>query len=145
MRWEYRQPAGKLFVSDGKDIYFYSPSANRVEKMKLKETEDMRAPLAFLLGKLDFSRDFNKYQVIPEEGAMKIVAYPKSDKLPYTQVEFTVGPDYRIKHLVVSGADTLEFQFEGEKLNPALSPNLFRFEAPQGAEFVDASGGSGRN
>ena len=53
MRWEYSQPEGKLFISDGKEIYLYTAADNRVEKMPLKDTEDMRAPLAFLLGRLD--------------------------------------------------------------------------------------------
>src|SRR4030081_1265278 len=38
MRWEYRTPAGKLFVSDGKDVFYYSPVAKQVERMKLKES-----------------------------------------------------------------------------------------------------------
>ncbi|MGH9559475.1 MAG: LolA family protein, partial [Bryobacteraceae bacterium] len=50
MRWQYTSPAGKLFISDGKYIYSYLPAENRAEKMPFKETEDMRAPLAFLLG-----------------------------------------------------------------------------------------------
>ena len=50
MRWDYARPAGKLFISDGKTVYLYSAVENRVEKMPLKNTEDMRAPLAFLLG-----------------------------------------------------------------------------------------------
>ena len=54
MRWEYSSPAGKLFGSDGKFAYAYSPDENRFDKMSLKGTEDMRAPLGFLLGKLQF-------------------------------------------------------------------------------------------
>ena len=61
MRWDYSQPKGKLFVSDGKFLWLYTPDENRVEKMKLKESDDMRAPLAFLLGKLDFRQGFPKY------------------------------------------------------------------------------------
>src|ERR1700693_1398583 len=34
MRWQYTAPAGKLFVSDGKFIYSYTPQDNRAEKMK---------------------------------------------------------------------------------------------------------------
>jgi len=60
MRWQYTTPAGKLFVSDGKYIYLYTPGTQRVERSKVKETDDMRAPLAFLLGKLDFQRDFKR-------------------------------------------------------------------------------------
>lgn len=44
MRWDYQQPSKKVFLSDGKDVYFYTPAANRMERSKLKETEDMRAP-----------------------------------------------------------------------------------------------------
>ncbi len=48
MRWDYASPAGKVFISDGKDVILYSPDDQRAEKSKLKESEDMRAPLAFL-------------------------------------------------------------------------------------------------
>ena len=58
MRWDYDQPKGKLFVSDGKFLWLYTPEGNRAERMKLKESDDMRAPLAFLLGKLDFQKEF---------------------------------------------------------------------------------------
>ena len=36
-------PAGKLFVSDGKFLWLYTPSSNRAEKMKFQESEDMLA------------------------------------------------------------------------------------------------------
>ena len=62
MRWDYTAPAGKLFLSDGKQVYLYTPDSNRVERMPLKESDDMRAPLAFLLGKLDFAKEFRDFQ-----------------------------------------------------------------------------------
>ena len=31
--------------------------------MPLKESDDMRAPLAFLLGKLDFNKEFRDFQM----------------------------------------------------------------------------------
>ncbi len=141
MRWEYRDPAGKLFVSDGKNFYLYSPGANRVEKTKMKESEDMRAPLAFLLGRLEFARDFKSYQVTPQGADTRIVATPKSDKLPYTKVDFVVAPGYLITRLIVTGQDqsVLDFTFDGEKMNPQLSEGLFRFQVPPGAEVVDVS------
>jgi hypothetical protein len=48
MRWNYTSPEGKLFVSDGKYLWLYTPSNHQVEKMKIQESDDMRAPLAFL-------------------------------------------------------------------------------------------------
>ncbi|HBY60357.1 MAG TPA: outer membrane lipoprotein carrier protein LolA, partial [Solibacterales bacterium] len=91
MRWDYSSPQGKLFLSDGKHLYFYSPATNRAEKSKLKESEDLRAPLAFLLGKLDFDRDFRNYQTRMDHALTVISAEPKNNRLPYRAVEFTVS------------------------------------------------------
>lgn len=142
MRWDYSNPAGKIFLSDGKHIYFYSPSTNRVEKTPVKETEDVRAPLAFLLGKLDFSRDFREFRVRHEGDDLYIEAVPKSDRLPYQQVDFVVTPDARIRRLVVTGQDQsqMDFQFGAERMNPSLDSNLFVFKMPAGAELVESKG-----
>ena len=145
MRWQYASPEGKLFVSDGKKIFLYSPATNRVETMGLKESDDMRAPLAFLLGKLDFWRDFQKFVSKPEGGDIRITAEPKSNKLPYTRVEFVVTPRYEIRYLHITGQENsvMEFRFAGEKLNPSLPDQVFRFQPPPGAEMVDVAADGG--
>lgn len=139
MRWAYANPAGKQFVSDGKWVWFYSPATNRAEKSKLKESEDFRAPLAFLLGRLNFKRDFQDFAMTETAEGAVVKALPKSGNLPYSSVEFTVSPSNEIRRLLVAGADAsvMEFRFSGEKLNPALSDALFRFTAPPGAEIVE--------
>lgn len=140
MRWEYSVPPGKLFVSDGKQIYLYSPANNRVERMRVKESEDLRAPLGFLLGRLDFWRDFERFVSQPEGRDLRIVAQPKSDRAPYQEVEFVVTPSRQIRYLKVLGHDrsVMEFRFSNERINPALPESLFRFVPPPGAEIVDA-------
>ncbi len=139
MRWQYAQPAGKLFVSDGKYIFLYTPSNNRVERSRVKESDDMRAPLAFLLGKLDFDRDFKRFLTRLAGEDTWIVAEPRSDRAPFTKVEFRVSPRYEIRQLIVvgEGATTTEFRFAEEKLNPPLSDQMFRFQPPAGAEVVE--------
>ncbi|MCC6587007.1 MAG: outer membrane lipoprotein chaperone LolA [Bryobacterales bacterium] len=141
MRWKYTDPAGKLFVTDGKFAYYYSPSTNQVDKAKLKETDDMRAPLAFLMGRLDFRRDFKEFRTYQEGKNTYIVATPKSEKAPYTQVAFVVNPQYQIEMLRVNGQDQsiLVYRLSDEKMNPALDASMFTFEAPPGARIVDAS------
>jgi outer membrane lipoprotein carrier protein len=140
MRWDYDQPKGKLFVSDGKYLWLYTPLENRAEKMKLKESDDMRAPLAFLLGKLDFQKEFRNLQGKSEGSGMRITAEPKTDNLPYSAVEFVVGPDQRIMVVKVTGFDhsILEFRFDEEKVDPVLDAKLFQFQAPKGAKLVEA-------
>lgn len=139
MRWEYARPAGKLFLSDGKQVYYFNPLENTAEKMKLKETEDMRAPLAFLLGRLDFDRDFTNFSSRTEADHTIVVATPKSDKLPYKQVEFAVSPQREIRRLIVTGQDNslLTFAFSNERMNPSLNDQLFQFRLPVGAKWIE--------
>src|SRR5262249_19671450 len=139
MRWDYSQPKGKLLISDGKYIWLYTPADNKAEKMPLKESEDLRAPLAFLLGKLNFDKEFQNIEARPEGPDTRITAEPKTDNLPYSSVEFLVAPDSRIKQLKISYFDksTIDFTFEEEKVDPPLDSKLFQFQPPKGAEVVE--------
>jgi outer membrane lipoprotein carrier protein len=141
MRWDYTNPAGKLFLSDGKDIYYYNPGAKRAEKLKLKESDDMRAPLAFLLGKLNFDKDFKNFRTSEHALGTMIAADPKSEKLPYKQVEFVVDADAAIRELRVHGYDNslLTFNFSNERVNPPVPDKAFRFELPPGATWAEPS------
>lgn len=143
MRWDYTTPSGKLFLSDGKDVYLYTPDSHRVERMKLKESDDMRAPLAFLLGKLDFQKEFKDFVLTPQAPYWKIAARAKSDKLPYEQIEMLIATDYSIQRLVITGQDksVLTFQFNGEQVNPAVNDAIFKFQLPAGATVVNGEAG----
>lgn len=143
MRWDYTTPSGKLFLSDGKDVYLYTPDSHRVERMKFNESDDMRAPLAFLLGKLDFRKEFRDFLVSPQAPYWKIAAKAKSDKMPYEQIEMLIAADYSIQRLVITGQDksVLTFQFNGEQLNPAVSDAIFKFQLPPGATVVKGEAG----
>ena len=140
MRWDYDQPKGKLFVSDGKYLWLYTPAENRAEKMKFQESEDMRAPLAFLLGKLNFEKEFRNLEGKAEGADTRIAAEPRTENLPYSAVEFLVTADGRIKQVKVTGFDrsVLDFAFDQEKVDPALDGKLFQFQVPKGVELVEA-------
>lgn len=140
MRWDYQRPAGKLFISDGKTVYLYSAAENRVEKMPLKDTDDMRAPLAFLLGRLDMKKEFQDFTTRPGDGGSWLAARSKNDRTPYDNIEMLVAPDGEVKELKVAGRDQslLAFSFKDERLNPPVSDNLFHFTIPNGAEVVDS-------
>jgi len=139
MRWDYSQPKGKLFISDGKELWLYTPAENRAEKMPLKMSDDMRAPLAFLLGKLNFQKEFRNIKATPEGSSTRITAEPKTDNLPYSQVEFVVTPEYHIRQVKVVGFDksVLDFTFDQERVDPSLDAKLFQFTLPPGARLVE--------
>lgn len=140
MRWDYTRPKGKLFISDGREVYLYTSEDNRVEKVPLKDTEDMRAPLAFLLGRLDMKKEFRDFQVHPGDGGTWLNASAKSDRLPYEKVDMLIASDGAIRQLKVLGRDesVMTFAFNDEKLNPKVSDKLFHFTIPQGADVVAA-------
>ena len=140
MRWEYAAPEGKVFLSDGKDVFLYTPGDRRAEKSRLKQSEDMRAPLAFLLGKLDFSKEFKSFQMRAENDDIWIAAIPKSESLAYTGVEFLASPEGLIMRVRVTGQDQskLDFTFTGEQQNVPVSAALFTFHPPPGVQVVEA-------
>jgi outer membrane lipoprotein carrier protein len=143
MRGDYNTPQGKTFVSDGTYLYLYTPDEKVAQKVKLKESfgEDVRAPLAFLLGKLDFSREFKDLQGRPEGPNTRVLASPKADTLPYASVEFLITPDFRMQELKITLTDhsLIAFTFGQEVLNPTLADKLFTFQLPPGAHWEPGS------
>ena len=140
MRWDYSKPVGKVFISDGKTIYLYTAEDNKVEKIPLKDTEDMRAPLAFLLGHLDLKKEFRDFLVRPGDGAEWLTASAKNGNTPYEKIEMLIADDGEINKMDVLGRDgsRLQFTLSHEQLNPAVNDSLFAFKIPPGAEVVNA-------
>jgi outer membrane lipoprotein carrier protein len=148
MRWTYTDPAGKLFVSDGQTVYLYTAADHRVERSKLKASDDLRAPMAFLLGRLNLRNEFRGFETNPAPKGTYLMAEAKNDRLPYGKVRMLIGQDSQIQELRVESRDgsVLGFVFTNEKLNPAISNAAFHFTIPAGAELVDAvNSGSGDN
>ena len=139
MRWEYASPAGKVFLSDGKEVFQYTPDDPQAIRSKLKESADMRAPLAFLLGKLDFAKEFKSFQTNTDPAGVWIVAEPKSENLAYSKVEFLASPDGEIHQVRVTGQDRskLDFTFSNEQLNAPVSAAMFIFHAPAGVQVIE--------
>jgi outer membrane lipoprotein carrier protein len=140
MRWDYSEPAGKLFISDGKTVILYTAGDNRVEKIPLKSTEDMRAPLAFLLGHLDVKKEFRDLHVWDGDGGVWLEGLAKNDRVPYARIAMLIAADGSVRQLKVFERDEseMDFAFTDERLNPALPDKMFRFEIPPGAEVVNS-------
>ena len=99
----------------------------------------MRAPLAFLLGKLNFDKEFKSFSSLADADGTWLVAEPKSANLEYTKVEFLTTAAGEIRKVRITGQDKsrLEFAFSDEKLNAAVAPSLFVFQAPAGVPIVE--------
>ncbi len=140
MRWDYSQPVGKLFVSDGKTVYLYTAVDKRVERSTLKASEDMRAPMAFLLGRLELKKEFASFETRAADNGTWLDATAKNDRVPYEKIQMLIATDGSIRQLKILGRDDsqLSFLFTNETVNPPLNNKLFEFAIPDGAEVVDA-------
>lgn len=141
MRWNYTTPPGKLFLTDGKFSYLYTPGETQVERISMKDSGDLRTPLSFLVGRLDFKRFFNRFELRAENGDPVIRAFPKNERAPFVSVEFAVTEEGLIKRLSVAGHDrsVMEYVFSNERLNPQLDNAIFRFTAPPGVSVVETT------
>ncbi len=144
MRWEYTRPEVKLFVSDGKMVYFYAPEDRQVTRMRAAESTDLRTPLRFLLGKLNLKRSFSRVElagdVAPlDPGNPVLRLLPKSPDERFRELLVEVDQRTRIRRLVIYETDgsRTEFRLSGEEPNPSLDARLFQFTVPPGVEIVD--------
>jgi len=144
MRWDYREPRQKLFLSDGKTAWFYVPGEQQVRKAPVKTLDDFRSPLRYLLGKTKLEKEFDGLALAPDvkpldAGNLVLRGVPKSMADRVNQVLLEVAPGPRLRRIVIEEGDgsTTEFQFSDEKTNPALTDAQFKFTPPHGVETIE--------
>jgi len=144
MRWEYRSPKEKLFVSNGKDAWFYVPEDRQARKESAKKLEDIRSPLAFLLGKTKLQKELQGLSLASdmapsEAGNVVLRGVPAALADRISEILLEVAPDDRIVRLVMQGVDgaSTEYRFTDQKENVAISDSRFDFRTPAGTEGVE--------
>src|SRR2546421_6491261 len=110
MRWEYRSPREKLFVSDGKDAWFYVPADRQARKTDARKLEDVRSPLAFLLGKAKLEKELQGLSLAPdvtslqpEDVVLRGVPQALADRV--SEILLEVTPEHKILRIVIQEAD----------------------------------------
>src|SRR5689334_9657498 len=146
MRWEYKNPEEKLFISDGKTVYFYVPADRQVNKEAVKSSFDDRIPLMFLLGQSDLRSEFTRFELLNTkpffEGTKVVRMYPKG-KTDLQEVVMEVDPaTYFIRRLLLAHSDgsRSEFIFSGIRTNTGLRGSFFDFSVPPGVEVIQGLG-----
>lgn len=163
MRWEYESPEQKLFISDGKSVWFYVPSDHTVTRAAIKESTDWRTPLALLTGKAKLSQLCQTLDLSAEspgaQGDVVLRCRPRGEKAKpkgsaeddldasiapvsdqFDEVLLEVNPatgelaDVRVRE---PGGVELEYRFGNWHENLPLTESLFHFEAPAGVAIVE--------
>jgi outer membrane lipoprotein carrier protein len=138
MRWDYAQPAGKVFLIDGKYAWFYAQGSAQVQRIPAKKLDDLRSPLRFLLGHTQLEKELTGLHLV---GGNRLIGQPEGQQNRVKSVSLTIAPTTgaitAIEIEEVDGAVT-RFAFTGEQANGAIPEKAFDFVPPAGVPVVDA-------
>jgi outer membrane lipoprotein carrier protein len=144
MRWEYRSPREKLFVSDGKDAWFYVPDDRQARKTDARKLDDVRSPLAFLLGKSKLEKELQGLSLAPDvtpldAGDVVLRGVPQALADRVSSILLEVTPGHRIVRIVINDVDgsVTEYRFSEQKEDLPIAEARFQFSPPSGTETVE--------
>ena len=144
MRWEYRSPEEKLFVSDGKDAWFYVPGDRQARKTDARKLDDIRSPLAFLLGKSKLEKELQGLSLAPdvtpvaaEDLVLRGVPQALADRI--SEILLEVTPTHQIVRIVINDVDgsVTEYRFSDQQEDVSIPEGRFQFKPPAGTETVE--------
>ncbi len=143
MRWNYDQPRPKVFVTDGHIAWFYVPGEKQARRTPVKQLDDLRSPLRYLLGKTKLEKELDGLSLAPDQkpvnsGDIVLRGVPRGmrDRVEETLLE--IAPDGMIVRIVVEELDgsMTEFRFHQQKENVQIADQQFHFIPPAGVEIV---------
>jgi outer membrane lipoprotein carrier protein len=143
MRWDYAQPEKKLFVSDGVKVYSYFPADKQVQVGTVPKDDQAGAPILFLAGKGNLTRDFTASAAQVPAGApagseaLKLV--PKTAQPDYDWLLLVVDRQTLTLRALVTmdaegGQSSISFANLKENVNPA--DKEFAFNIPRGVDVI---------
>jgi outer membrane lipoprotein carrier protein len=148
MRWEYRSPKEKLFLSDGKNAWFYVPGDRQVRKTSVAKLEDLRSPLAFLLGKTKLEKELDGLSAAPDVAPLKaedvvLRGVPKALAERVGQVILEITPDRHMARIIIEEIDgsATEYRLSDQREDLVVADDRFRFAPPPGTEVIEGEFG----
>jgi outer membrane lipoprotein carrier protein len=144
MRWEYRSPREKLFVSDGRDAWFYIPDDRQARKTDARKLDDVRSPLAFLLGKSKLEKELQGLSLAPDvtpvvAGDVVLRGVPQAMADRISEILIEVNPAHQIVRIAINDVDgsATEYRFSEQKEDVSIPEGRFEFSPPAGTETVE--------
>jgi outer membrane lipoprotein carrier protein len=142
MRWNYAEPAGKVFVLDGKYGWFYTPGDAQVQQIPAKKLDDLRSPLRFLLGHAQLTKELDGLTMAPADGEMfRLRGVPRGMEQRVRSLELVVSREGTIQSMTLEELDgsRTSFAFRDEQANPVIAADTFRFTPPAGVQVVEGA------
>jgi outer membrane lipoprotein carrier protein len=140
MRWTYSKPAGKLFILDSHNGYFYSPGDSTAQRVPVKELNDLRSPLRLLLGHTKLEKELSGLIITPAaNGLYTLTGVPRGLEKRVASFAITVNANGVIQSMRIEETDGVRntFIFSDEQPNVPAPDSDFVFTPPAGVRVVD--------
>jgi chaperone LolA len=142
--WKYEKPEARLFVTDGKTLWDYSPIDKQVRVQEVSEAFASRVPLSFLAGDCQLRREFavSAVETAATRDATSFMILdlrPKHPEGGIARMLLEVNlQTYTVERTTVFDAagNTTVIALTGLKLNSGLSDQQFQFTPPAGVTVV---------
>ncbi|MSR08037.1 MAG: outer membrane lipoprotein chaperone LolA [Gammaproteobacteria bacterium] len=138
-RWNYEKPFERVIVADGERVWLYEADLQQVTIRRLTAGIG-DTPAALLTGKESVLERFTIEKSWMEEGLALVRLVPRSADADFAGV--TLGFDgAELRRLVLDdrlGQQT-RIDLTEVRTNPRVSPEVFRFQTPAGADVIDDS------
>lgn len=143
MRWEFTQPAGKVFVTNGATMWIWSAAEKQV--IVSKGAVGGGQGMAQLLDDLNRLSELFDAELLPSEGkenTISLLLKPKSDAGFQSLTLRLVANDYTVKEVNMLDAfgNEVELSFKQVKNNVKIDDAKFTFQIPAGAQVLNADG-----
>ncbi|HLJ86870.1 MAG TPA: outer membrane lipoprotein carrier protein LolA [Candidatus Angelobacter sp.] len=145
MRWEYRQPREKLFISDSHTAFFYVSGERQARRTPIKNLDDVRSPLRYLLGKTKLEKELEGLSFAADvtplrPGNVVLRGQPRGMKERISEVLLDVSPKHQIERIVIEevGGASTDFQFSNLQEDVSVQESLFHFSPPPGVGIIES-------
>ncbi|SDW76968.1 outer membrane lipoprotein chaperone LolA [Nitrosomonas communis] len=136
-RWTYEKPYQQLIVGDGSRVWFYDQDLNQVTVRRL-DVAIGSSPAALLAGSSTIERNFDLAEIEVNDEMEWLEAIPKTKESTFELIRMGFSQKGELREMVLRdnfGQFTL-LVFTDLETNPVLSPNLFQFTPPKGADVI---------
>jgi outer membrane lipoprotein carrier protein len=139
MHWSYSDPAGKIFLLDGKFAWFYSPGDAQIERVSASQLDDLRSPLRFLLGHTQLQKELAGLTLSSTADGFELSGVPKGMENKVAKIVLGVNAEGIIHSMNITETDGAQtsFTFKDSQANPPAPDAEFVFHPPPGVPVVD--------
>jgi outer membrane lipoprotein carrier protein len=135
-RFAYAKPYEQLIVADGQKVWVHDVDLNQVSVRKFSQA--LGATPAALLAGGSLDKDFTLSALPAKDGLEWAQALPKVKDGPFQSVRIGFkGRDLAAVEITDSFGQRSLLQFTEFKPNAPVSPELFKFTAPPGADVIE--------